>query len=144
MMIWLKSKLKLSQQFADRDYIVYQDERFKYGQSHDKVDAIVRLLVSLGVRKGTRVGIAMRNLPEFVLLFWVSNLADQCARFDRLISNCVGYSNDWRCLDVDQFVSSCRPLTRMHHFRKLSSGVLGCGASSSTLSCDSQAEGIWM
>ena len=56
---------------ADKDYIVYEDERYTYAQS----DAIVRSLAHHlrdvhGVGAGDRVAIAMRNFPEWVVAFW--------------------------------------------------------------------------
>ena len=56
--------------FADRDYIVYQAERLTYAQSHRQVDAIAAWLWSQGVRPGDRVAIAMRNYPEWMLIYW--------------------------------------------------------------------------
>ena len=56
--------------FADRDYIVYQDERLTYGQAHAQVNAIAGWLVSQGVRPGDRVAVAMRNYPEWLLIYW--------------------------------------------------------------------------
>ncbi len=52
------------------DYLVYEDRRYTYAQTHEIVNAFAAHLVSLGVNKGDRVAIAMRNLPEFVFSFW--------------------------------------------------------------------------
>jgi long-chain acyl-CoA synthetase len=57
-------------QFADRDYIVYQDERITYGEAHARVASIAAWLWDHGVRPGDRVAIAMRNYPEWMLLYW--------------------------------------------------------------------------
>ena len=56
--------------FADRDYIVYQDERLTYGQAHSQVNAVAAWLWEQGVRPGDRVAIAMRNYPEWMLIYW--------------------------------------------------------------------------
>lgn len=56
--------------YEKRDYIVYEGERVTYGQAHELVDRYAALLHARGIRKGDRVAIAMRNLPEFILLFW--------------------------------------------------------------------------
>lgn len=56
--------------FADRTYLVYQDERLSYAEAHDRVDAIAAWLASQGVRPGDRVAIAMRNYPEWLLIYW--------------------------------------------------------------------------
>ncbi|HEV7158516.1 MAG TPA: class I adenylate-forming enzyme family protein [Caulobacteraceae bacterium] len=56
--------------YAERDYIVYQDERLTYGEAHSRVDAIAGWLVARGVGPGDRVAIAMRNYPEWMLIYW--------------------------------------------------------------------------
>jgi long-chain acyl-CoA synthetase len=56
--------------FADRPYLAYGDERLTYGQAHDRVNAVAAWLWAQGVRPGDRVGIAMRNYPEWMLIYW--------------------------------------------------------------------------
>jgi len=56
--------------FADRDYLVYDDERITYGEAHDKVAAIANWLLDHGVKPGDRIAIAMRNYPEWMLIYW--------------------------------------------------------------------------
>ncbi|HEX7036722.1 MAG TPA: class I adenylate-forming enzyme family protein [Pseudomonadales bacterium] len=63
--VWLASA-----QFAERDYLVYQDERLTYAEAHRQVASIACWLRDQGVRPGDRVGIAMRNYPEWVLAYW--------------------------------------------------------------------------
>ncbi len=58
--------------FADRDYLVYEDERLTYGQSHDKVASIAAWLIAQGVKRGDRIAIGMRNYPEWMLIYWAS------------------------------------------------------------------------
>ena len=57
-------------QFADRDYLVYQDERITYGQAHAQVASIANWLMANGVAPGDRIAIAMRNYPEWMLIYW--------------------------------------------------------------------------
>src|SRR5579863_5029886 len=57
-------------QFANRDYIVYQDERITYAEAHRRVASIAAWLWDQGVRPGDRVAIAMRNYPEWMLIYW--------------------------------------------------------------------------
>jgi len=59
-------------QFADRDYLVYQDERLTYGQAHAQVQAIGAWLIEQGVKPGDRVAISMRNYPEWLLIYWAT------------------------------------------------------------------------
>ena len=63
--LWLASAA-----FADREYLIYQDERMTYGEAHARVNAIAGWLVEQGVVKGDRVAIAMRNYPEWILIYW--------------------------------------------------------------------------
>jgi long-chain acyl-CoA synthetase len=55
---------------GERDYMVYGDERLTYAQAHAAVNAIAGWLVERGVAPGERVGIAMRNFPEWMLIYW--------------------------------------------------------------------------
>ena len=57
-------------QFGDREYIIYQDERLTYGQAHAQVAAMANWLMAQGVEPGDRVAIAMRNYPEWMLIYW--------------------------------------------------------------------------
>lgn len=61
-----------SAQFADNDYLVYQDERLTYAQAHQQVANIATWLQSQGVGVGDRVAIAMRNYPEWLLSYWAT------------------------------------------------------------------------
>jgi long-chain acyl-CoA synthetase len=63
--LWLSSA-----QFAEREYLVYRDERMTYGQAHVQVNAIAGWLAGQGVGRGDRVAIAMRNYPEWILIYW--------------------------------------------------------------------------
>ncbi len=65
--VWLASA-----QFADRDYLVYQDERITYGEAHKRVASIANWLQAQGVGVGDRVAIAMRNYPEWLLSYWAT------------------------------------------------------------------------
>ena len=63
--VWLSSA-----QFADRDYLVYQDERITYGEAHRIVAALAGWMARQGVKQGDRVAIAMRNYPEWLFIYW--------------------------------------------------------------------------
>ncbi|HEY8002943.1 MAG TPA: class I adenylate-forming enzyme family protein, partial [Phenylobacterium sp.] len=56
--------------FADRDYLVYGDERITYAEAHRQVASVANWMMSVGVRPGDRVAIAMRNYPEWLLIYW--------------------------------------------------------------------------
>lgn len=65
--LWLAS-----QPYADRDYLVYKDERISYAEAHKQVGSIANWLQSQGVETGDRVAIAMRNYPEWLLAYWAT------------------------------------------------------------------------
>ena len=85
---------ELASGFGDRDYVVYEDERYTYAEA----DAIVRSLAHHlrdvhGVGAGDRVAIAMRNYPEWVFSYWA---------IVSLGAACVGM-NAWWTTDEMQY-----------------------------------------
>ncbi|MBA4013691.1 MAG: AMP-dependent synthetase [Phenylobacterium sp.] len=56
--------------YGDRDYLVYENDRLTYAQAHAQVNAIAAWLFAQGVQPGDRVAIAMRNYPEWMLVYW--------------------------------------------------------------------------
>jgi long-chain acyl-CoA synthetase len=60
-------------QFAERDYLVYEGERLTYAEHHRRVAALAHAMTTrFGIRKGDRVALAMRNYPEWPMVFWAS------------------------------------------------------------------------
>ncbi|MDO8361429.1 MAG: class I adenylate-forming enzyme family protein [Actinomycetota bacterium] len=57
---------------ADKDYLVYEDERYTYAEVHAQVRKLAAHLVANGVHPGGRVAIAMRNYPEWVVAYWAT------------------------------------------------------------------------
>lgn len=57
-------------QFADRPFLVYEGQRLSYAEAFERAGSLAReLAVRHGVGRGTRVAIAMRNCPEWILSF---------------------------------------------------------------------------
>jgi long-chain acyl-CoA synthetase len=55
---------------SDKTFLVYEDEEWTFADVHAEADALGHALVeTFGVRPGDRVGIAMRNLPEWIIAF---------------------------------------------------------------------------
>ncbi len=55
---------------AEETFIVYEDETWTFARVMEHVDALADALVTrYGITKGDRVGIAMRNLPEWIISF---------------------------------------------------------------------------
>jgi long-chain acyl-CoA synthetase len=66
----LRFLFELSSGYGDEDYLVYEDERITFAEAWKQVGAMGALLVDrYGVQHGDRVGIAMRNFPEWVIAF---------------------------------------------------------------------------
>lgn len=58
--------------FGDREFIVYEDERVTYAAWFRAVTALAHALQECGVKKGDRVALAMRNLPEWPVAFFAA------------------------------------------------------------------------
>lgn len=56
--------------YGERTYLVYGDERLTYAEAHAQVAAIANWILDAGVKPGDRVAIAMRNYPEWMLIYW--------------------------------------------------------------------------
>ena len=56
---------------GDSTFLVYEDERVSFAAWHKAVAKLAVELQSLGVRKGDRVALASRNLPEWPVVFFV-------------------------------------------------------------------------
>ncbi|KAK4057422.1 hypothetical protein OIO90_001491 [Microbotryomycetes sp. JL221] len=69
--VWLNS----ANVFANKEYLVFEDERYTYKQAAERVNAIVATLYHrFGCRKGDRIAICSRNLPEFCFLFHAAHV----------------------------------------------------------------------
>jgi long-chain acyl-CoA synthetase len=55
---------------AEKDYLVYEDERYTYNDVHSQVRKFAAYLVEQGVGSGDRVALALRNYPEWVVGYW--------------------------------------------------------------------------
>jgi long-chain acyl-CoA synthetase len=69
----LRAVLELSGLHGDKDFLVYEDERWSFAE-HLRAAATVgnALIERFGVQPGDRVAIAMRNLPEWIIAFWAA------------------------------------------------------------------------
>jgi long-chain acyl-CoA synthetase len=60
-----------TEEFAERDFIVWYDDRWSYGEVYQQASIIAdKLKNELGVKKGDRVAIACRNYPEWIFAFF--------------------------------------------------------------------------
>ncbi|WP_174278287.1 class I adenylate-forming enzyme family protein [Sphingomonas bacterium] len=56
--------------WGSRTYLVYRDERVSYARAWEITASVAAWLKAQGVRRGDRVAIAMRNYPEWLLIYW--------------------------------------------------------------------------
>jgi long-chain acyl-CoA synthetase len=67
----LRAVWELASLHGDKDYVVYEDERFTYAEVDARVRALAHHLRDVhGVGPGHRVALAMRNYPEWVVGHW--------------------------------------------------------------------------
>ncbi|MEZ5372633.1 MAG: class I adenylate-forming enzyme family protein [Microthrixaceae bacterium] len=66
----LRQVFAMMQARSDETFLVYEDERWTFGDVTAAIDALAATLVqTYGISPGDRVGIAMRNYPEWVIAF---------------------------------------------------------------------------
>lgn len=70
----LSAVFEVSRPFADRVYMVNESERVTFDAHRRAVAKLANQLVKDGVKKGDRVAIIMRNLPEWSVAFWAGIL----------------------------------------------------------------------
>ena len=58
-----------------RDFLVLDDERISHERHRQLAERFASSIVELGIRKGDRVAIAMRNLPEWSIAFFGAAMA---------------------------------------------------------------------
>ncbi len=56
--------------FAERDYLVYGDERLTYAETHARVNAFAAWMQAQGLKRGDRLAVALRNYPEWMIAYW--------------------------------------------------------------------------
>ena len=69
----MRTVWELARGYGDREYVVYEDERYTFAESDAIVRALAARLVDVyGVQPGDRVALAMRNYPEWVFGYWAT------------------------------------------------------------------------
>lgn len=86
--------------FAERKYLVLGDASVTYGAAHAIVDAVSAWLVGHGVTRGDRIGIAMRNVPEWLLIFWAAT---------QIGAVVVGFNAWWTAEEAEHGIAISRP-----------------------------------
>lgn len=71
----LRAIFEASKAWSDRTFVVFEDERLSFHEHYRAASALAwRLVDDFGVRKGDRVAIAMRNFPEWPIVFWATTV----------------------------------------------------------------------
>lgn len=66
----LREIYRLGRNAADKDFLVYENERYTFAQTLDIAENIARALINqYGIRKGDRVAVCSRNYPEWCMAF---------------------------------------------------------------------------
>ena len=68
----LPALITAARAYGEREFVVYEDERVTYEAAARAIAALATHLQSLGVVKGDRVALAMRNLPEWPVAFFAA------------------------------------------------------------------------
>jgi long-chain acyl-CoA synthetase len=68
----LAAVFEMSRPFGARVYLVNEDERVTFDAHRRAVAKLAHQLIADGVKKGDRVAIIMRNLPEWSVAFWAA------------------------------------------------------------------------
>lgn len=68
----MRAVWELSAGYADKGYIVFEDEHYTYAEAHAQVRKLSAHLAAKGVSHGDRVALAMRNYPEWVIGYWAT------------------------------------------------------------------------
>ncbi len=93
--LWLASA-----EFSEREYLVYQEERWTYAQAHAQVASLANWLVQQGVQPGDTVAIAMRNYPEWILSYWATMSVG---------ATVVGMNAWWVSAEMDYALNDSKP-----------------------------------
>lgn len=86
---------------GDKDYLVYEDERYTYSEVHAQVRKLAAHLVANGVHPGSRVAIAMRNYSEWVVAYWAIVSAGAAV---------VGMNAWWTAPEMEYALNDSEPL----------------------------------
>ena len=70
----LAELVRTGRSHGERTFVVYEDERASYEAWYRAVAALAHHLRALGVAKGDRVALAMRNLPEWPVAFFAATV----------------------------------------------------------------------
>ena len=65
----LKGYFDIGRLHGDKEFLIYENERFSFNQTLDKAAQFGNALILDGIQKGDRVAICMQNNPEFIFAY---------------------------------------------------------------------------
>ena len=68
----LRALMMVARMYADREFVIYEDERVTFEANYRATCHLAQRLSEMGVGKGDRVALAMRNLPEWPTIFFAA------------------------------------------------------------------------
>jgi long-chain acyl-CoA synthetase len=66
----LRQIFDLSLNHGSKDFLLYEGQRVTFEEHYRTASTLAQRLIVDGVKKGDRVAIASRNLPEWIMAFW--------------------------------------------------------------------------
>ncbi len=69
----LRFEVTAARAFGDRTFLVFEDERVSFDAFHRAVANLAQALAADGVKKGDRVAVIMRNIPEWPVAFYAAS-----------------------------------------------------------------------
>lgn len=117
------------------EFMVYEDDRWSYDRFYQAVDALAgRLQTEHGVRAGERVAIAMRNRPEWAVVFAAVALLgavpaplNSFGLREELLANLRDVQPRWLVCDPERFVHVQRDLAALDCRAAVVDGEAGQG-----------------
>jgi long-chain acyl-CoA synthetase len=97
----MRAVWEMARAHGDKDYVVYEDERYTYAEIDAQVRALAHTLHHVhGVGRGDRVAVAMRNYSEWVVAHWA---------ILSLGAAVVGVNAWWTTTELEYGLSDSRP-----------------------------------
>ena len=62
--------LGMSLNHSAKEFLVYEDQRYTFEEHYRAAATLAQRFIDLGIKKGDRITIASRNLPQWVMSFW--------------------------------------------------------------------------
>ena len=62
--------LGMSLNHSAKEFLIYEDQRYTFEDHYRAAATLAQRFIDLGIKKGDRITIASRNLPQWVMSFW--------------------------------------------------------------------------